>query len=81
VDIGSNSFVLADKLAYCRLMFKEAVPGTPIERWIPKWITQNIPIAIRIEMGPLEPDPSKLQLLNVTSRVRINRDPMLRYGD
>jgi hypothetical protein len=81
VEISSNSFVLADKLAYCRLIFKEAVPATPIERWIPKWITQNIPIAIRIEMGPLEPDPSKLQLLNVTSLVRINRDPMLRYGD
>jgi hypothetical protein len=55
--------------------------GAPIERWIQKLITQAIAIDIRFEMGPLEPDPSKLQLLNVTSLVRINRDPLLRYGD
>ena len=81
VQIGAASFVMADQLAYCRLMYKEIVPGTTIERWLPKWIRANPPVAIRIEMGPLEPDPGKLQLTNVTALVRVTRDVMTRYGD
>jgi len=81
VQIGAASFVMADQLAYCRLMYKEIVPGTTIERWLPKWIRPNPPVAIRIEMGPLEPDPGKLQLTNVTALVRVTRDVMTRYGD
>ena len=81
VQIGSNSFVMADQLAYCRLIYKEVIPGTNIERWLPKWIRPNPPLAIRIEMGPLEPDPGKLQLMDVTALVRITRDVMTRYGD
>jgi hypothetical protein len=81
VEIGSFSFVLADKLAYCRLIYKEVIPDTPIERWVPKWIKATPPVAIRIEMGPLEPDPSQLQLLDVTAPIRINRNIMTRYTD
>lgn len=81
VQVGSNSFVLADKLAYCRLIYKEIVPETGAERWLPKWIKQTPPAAIRIEMGPLEPDPAKLQLQNVTALIRITRDPWFKYGD
>ncbi len=81
VQIGASSFVLADKLAYCRLIYKEIIPGTNKERWLTKWIKPNPPVAIRIEMGPLEPDPAKLQLLDVTALIRVNRDVMTRYGD
>jgi hypothetical protein len=81
VEIGSFSFVLADKLAYCRLIYKEVIPDTPIERWVPKWIKPSPPVAIRIEMGPLEPDPSQLQLLDVTAPIRVNRNIMTRYTD
>jgi general secretion pathway protein J len=81
VQIGAFSFVLADKLAYCRLIYKEILPGTTTERWLPKWIKPNPPVAIRIEMGPLEPDPSRLQLLDVTALIRVTRDVMTRYGD
>jgi len=81
VEIGSFSFVLADKLAYCRLIYKEVIPDTTIERWIPKWIKPTPPLAIRIEMGPLEPDPAQLQLLDVTAPIRVNRNIMTRYTD
>jgi hypothetical protein len=81
VEIGSFSFVLADQLAYCRILYKEVIPGTPIEHWLPKWLKQDPPVAIRIEMGPLQPDPAKLQLLDVTGLVRVNRQLMTRYTD
>ena len=72
---------MADQLAYCRIIYKEVIPGTTTERWLQKWIRPNPPSAIRIEMGPLEPDPGKLQLMDVTALVRITRDVMTRYGD
>jgi len=81
VQVGSFSFVLADKLAYCRIIYKEVLTVEPFERWLPKWILPKPPVAIRIEMAPLEPDPAKLQMTNVTALIRVNREIMVRYND
>jgi type II secretory pathway component PulJ len=83
VAIGNFSFVLADKLAYCRFFYKEEKGNQAelTEKWMPTWHKQRVPSAIHVEMGPLSPDPSKLQLLDFTAPVRVNRDPLMKYGD
>jgi hypothetical protein len=78
---GPRSFVLADKLAYCRFVYRETIPQPVSERWLPLWIKQELPTAIRIEMGALEPSPSSLHVMSVTLPVRIDRDAMRKYED
>ncbi len=78
-----TSFVLADKLASCRFVYREylnqQVP--PIERWLPAWIKPEMPSAIRVEMTPLDSGPSSLHVMSVTLPVRVDKDPMKVYGD
>src|SRR5450432_774001 len=51
IQTGPGSFVLADKLAYCRFSFREALPKPGEYRWVPLWTKQKyIPNAIRVEM-------------------------------
>ena len=82
VEIGSASFVLADRLAYCRFLYREK-PSPPLpEKWLPLWISQyDWPTAIRIEMAPLGVDPSRLQTLPVTVPVRSTKDPLVTYAN
>ena len=78
------SFVLADKLAGCRFLYRDFVlgPGNqPLERWIPHWVKREWPTAIRIEMAPLDPNAANLQVSSVTIPVRVNREPFKRYED
>jgi len=79
VAIGANSFVLADKLAVCRLSFREAVPPPELSRWVIHWIRPILPTAIRVEMAPLDPESSRVQLQTLTIPVHVNRFPMERY--
>ena len=81
IEIGPKSFVLADKLGMCRFTFLEAVQGTPEKRWVPLWTTPEFPVAIRIEMASLEPDPSRLPMLTMTAPVRVNKHPLYPYAD
>jgi len=83
VAIGNFSFVLADKLAYCRFNYKEEKANQTelTEKWSASWHKQRPPAAIHVEMGPLIPDPAKLQLLDFTAPIRVNRDSMMKYGD
>ncbi len=83
VAIGNFSFVLADKLAYCRFNYKEEKANQTelTEKWSTSWHKQRPPAAIHVEMGPLIPDPAKLQLLDFTAPIRVNRDSMMKYGD
>ena len=76
-----RSFVLADKLAYCRFVYRETIPQPASERWLAIWIKQELPTAIRIEMGALEPSPASLHVMSVTLPVRIDRDAMRKYAD
>ena len=76
-----SSFVLADKLAYCRFVFRETMPQPVYERWLPMWMKRELPDAIRIEMGALEPSPSSLHVMSVTLPVRVDRDALRAYAD
>lgn len=81
IETGPGSFVLADRLAYCRFEFQEVMPNTQEVRWVPLWTTNQFPSAIRIDVAPLEPDPSKLPLLTMTAPLRVNKNPLFPYVD
>jgi prepilin-type N-terminal cleavage/methylation domain-containing protein len=76
IGIGPDSFVLADKLAYCRFTFRDPrMPGqTPV--WVPRWVKPVLPSAIRIEMAPLTPDLGRLQPVTLTIPVHVTRLPL-----
>ncbi len=78
---GPRSFVLADRLAYCRFRYQEApLPPRP-RQWVEVWVEQTPPVAVRIEMAPLEPDPSRLQVGTMTLPIRASRTPGVAYED
>jgi general secretion pathway protein J len=79
--VGSQSFVLADKLAYCRFLYKEEVQPPRYEVWTPRWLRQRIPAAIRVEMAPLDPLSGRLPIGNVTAQIHVNRDVFYQYQD
>ena len=79
IEVGPLSFVLADKIAYCRFSFKEHQPPYGQGQWIARWAQPFFPMGIRVEMAPLDPTVGHLQLLTLTMPVRVNRDPMARY--
>ena len=73
---SAKSFVLADQLAYCRFSYL-AVPAASqgqgqTQHQTPQWMTSATgtgwPAAIRVEMAPLEINPSHLQPVTVTRR-------------
>jgi hypothetical protein len=76
ISIGPESFVLADKLAYCRFSFRDPrdLGQTPI--WVQRWIKPVLPTAIRIEMAPLAPDLGRLQPVTLTLPVHVTRLPL-----
>jgi prepilin-type N-terminal cleavage/methylation domain-containing protein len=80
IQTGPFSFVLADRLAFCRFIFRENLPVPPFERWVPRWIKPEWPAAVRIEMAPLLPDPSRLQMMTVTAPLRARKDPLIQYA-
>ncbi|MCX6624548.1 MAG: prepilin-type N-terminal cleavage/methylation domain-containing protein [Acidobacteria bacterium] len=81
VEVSTRSFVLADKLAYCRFIFRETVPAPVLARWTERWVKRGWPSGIRLEMAPLEPDGSRLQLGALTIPVRITKDMDRNYED
>jgi general secretion pathway protein J len=82
VQAGPNSFVLADKLAYCRFSyFTIPVDRNQPPHWTPAWTFSGWPFAVRIEMAPIEPDPSRLQPITVTAPIHLHRSPDIQYVD
>lgn len=79
---GPLSFVLADKLEYCRFSYLEPNidPSKP-PRWKPTWTEQVLPVAIRVEMAPLDPDPSQVQPITITAPLHLIRRPDRVYED
>ena len=81
IEAGSSSFVLADKLAYCRFSYRFLPPQvnplipTP-EVWLAHWPKPFLPNAIRIDMAPLEPDSARVQPVSLTIPVHVTRDPL-----
>jgi len=82
VVAGPRSFVLADQLAYCR--FSYYGPGPTLNDppvWTPQWAVKGWPYGVRVEMAPLEPDPSRIHPITVTAPIHIRRDPEKKYED
>ena len=83
-QIAERTFVLADRLAYCRFAYlvktnRGDQPSGP--RWMAAAPGSMWPLAIRVEMAPLEPDPSLLQPVSVTAPLRVYRSPQIEYVD
>lgn len=77
-----QSFVLADKLAFCRFIYRKELPAPDLEEWIPSWIQPDrLPSGIRVEMAPLVPDRSKLQTSTLTVPVRVTKWALGDYVD
>jgi general secretion pathway protein J len=83
IAAGPGSFVLADRLAFCRFVYLEpsTPPEQPRETWRPYWRLPRWPLAIRVEMAPLEPDASRLQPVTITAPLHISRAPDIQYVD
>ena len=78
----AQTFVLADKLAFCRFSYyTPAVAPTDPPAWQPSWAAGGWPLAVRIEMAPESVDPSRLQPITVTAPLHIRRDPEKVYTD
>lgn len=79
IQPGPGSFVLADKLASCSFTFRDAQTPPLPPRWVPRWAKPYLPDAIRIEMTPIKPDPSRLEPMTLTMPVRVTRLPLENY--
>jgi len=80
---GSESFVLADRLAYCRFTYLEPLREAPFQMWRPDWVQPLVlPLAVRIEMAPLDPgSPTNLHIGTVTAPFNANGIPEGIYAD
>jgi hypothetical protein len=82
VSATDKSFVLADKLAYCRFTYlRVPLDVVPVRLWVPQFVAGTWPRAVRIEMAPYQADPSRLQPISVTAVIRVHRNPEVEYGD
>jgi prepilin-type N-terminal cleavage/methylation domain-containing protein len=84
---GAQSFVLADRLEYCRFAFLEQLPVPPFELWRPDWVSvQQLPKGVRIEMAPLPNgstagSPADLHVSTVTVALHVDLTPGAIYAD
>ena len=81
VEVGPQSFVLADRLAFCRFAYMEAMPPPVLQRWLPVWILPSWPRGIRVEMAPLEEDAYRLRPVTITAKVNVHRAMDISYAD
>jgi prepilin-type N-terminal cleavage/methylation domain-containing protein len=82
VMAGPASFVLADKLAFCRFSYQtQPLKANDAPVWVTQWSMPTWPRAIRVEMEPLDLDPGRLQPITITAPIRLLRSPEIPYGD
>jgi hypothetical protein len=83
VEVSPSSFVLADKLQFCRFSFLTTDPRQPLAPpvWKPSWSMTGWPRGVRIEMAPLNADSSTLQPITITAPIRLRRSPEIPYVD
>ncbi|MBI4877319.1 MAG: prepilin-type N-terminal cleavage/methylation domain-containing protein [Acidobacteria bacterium] len=79
IQAGPRSFVLADRLAGCRFLFRRSLPAPLYETWEPRWVRPEWPTAIRVELIPLEADAAKVPLLSITAPLKAQKDPAFQY--
>ena len=82
LQAGTDSFVLADRLAYCRFLYQVQRPdGQPGFIWIPEYHGPILPRGIRIEMAALDTNRSELAPATITAPLPITRFMGLDYAD
>ena len=82
ISVGPGSFVLADRLAYCRFAYYGVQIGSPFEQWRPGWAPPDrYPMGIRIEMTSLDMNSGNLKPLTITVPVQVDRFPIYDYMD
>ena len=82
VIAGSQSFVLADRLSFCRFSYLQPLPIEPFQVWRPDWVQKQIlPQGVRIEMAPLDTSPADLHVSTVTVPLHVNTTPGTIYAD
>ncbi|MGA2135178.1 MAG: prepilin-type N-terminal cleavage/methylation domain-containing protein [Bryobacteraceae bacterium] len=81
IQAGPQSFILADKLAWCRFSYLEPEPLPDDPRWRVDWVLPRWPMGIRVEMAPLEDPRTRLRPLTVTTSIPIDRSPDVSYVD
>ena len=81
VQVGPQSFVLADKLASCRFLYREPRPQPEYQRWVEQWVKPEWPASIRIEMQPLNNVPGQLTMMTITAPVHVDKQPLETYED
>ena len=81
IQVGPQSFVLADKLSFCRIIYQERLAPPALDRWVARWIKPQWPSAVRVEMAQLDRDPAKLQLMTITAPLKSRRDPLYHYAN
>jgi prepilin-type N-terminal cleavage/methylation domain-containing protein len=82
-EVRPDSFVLADKLAECRFLYKDEPPAEAgAEFWRPAWdpMASGWPRAIRIEMQPLERQAMRIPPMTFTGRIHVTRRPGEKYA-
>ncbi|MBM3783724.1 MAG: prepilin-type N-terminal cleavage/methylation domain-containing protein [Acidobacteria bacterium] len=70
-----DSFILADRMAAIRFVYRNEMPPPVFEQWFPAWQFGKWPSAVRIEMIPMQPDPANLHTGSVTIPIRLTANP------
>jgi hypothetical protein len=79
---GPNSFVLADKLAFCHFTYLDQPPDQNLPpAWFPRFAGAAWPQGVRIDMAPLDPDASRLQPISMVAPIHVYRIPEIAYVD
>ena len=81
ISVGAGSFVLADHLASCHFVYLAQEQNPPRHEWRDVWIQRDWPLAVRVEMVPLQADVALLHPITVTAAFHSFRDPDKSYGD
>jgi len=80
--VGPQSFVVADRLRFCRFSYLEKLQGPPFEIWHSDWeIPQILPAGVRIEMASLDSSPAELHAGTVTVPIKVSLTPGTRYAE
>jgi general secretion pathway protein J len=79
---GPQSFVVADRLRFCRFSYLEKLTGPPFEVWHPDWeLPQVLPAGVRVEMASLNSSPAELHAGTVTVPIKVSLTPGTRYAE
>jgi hypothetical protein len=68
--------VVADHLARCDFLYQQLIQPLPFSdaQWIPQWTQPQLPIAVKIELAPLERAPELIPSLDIVVGLHPDRD-------